>query len=89
MSSSPSIVHVNPENVKTLQDLCMNHVSSLDWAMTEGLQLARESLQVDIQLPKTCGGTLTAGCNGARVPSFDRIRCAQTRQAKIFMSSTR
>jgi hypothetical protein len=63
-------MRINPENVNRLQELCMNHVSSLDWAMGEGLQLAKESLQVDIQLPENSDGALAAQCNSAIVAYF-------------------
>ena len=43
--------HVKPGDVERLVKLCENHVSSMNWAMTDGLELARHDLQLDVQLP--------------------------------------
>eukprot|EP01052_Picozoa_sp_SAG31_P040642 SAG31_NODE_5936_length_2250_cov_2.255230_1_plen_320_part_10 len=54
---STQTVHVDPNDGTKLQKLAENHVSSMNWAMTEGLELARPDLQLDVQLPPGSDGT--------------------------------
>lgn len=52
------------EHFRTLRELPREHVGSMNWSFSEGLQLLLPSLQMDIQLP--------AGPDGAPVRLPDR-----------------